>query len=66
MTEQATNIYWHDTVISKEDRHQLNNHKSCTVWFTGLSGSGKSTLANAVAKRLHELQVRTYVLDGDN
>ncbi|MDQ0256606.1 adenylylsulfate kinase [Evansella vedderi] len=62
----AKNIFWHDTAVTKADRQQLNNHKSCTVWFTGLSGSGKSTLANAVAKRLHELEVRTYVLDGDN
>ncbi|MDG5787837.1 adenylyl-sulfate kinase [Evansella sp. AB-P1] len=67
MTQQAaTNIYWHDTAITKEDRQKLNNHKSCTIWFTGLSGSGKSTLANAVENRLHELGTRSYVLDGDN
>jgi adenylylsulfate kinase len=36
------------------------------VWFTGLSGSGKSTLAHAVEEKLHALECRTFVLDGDN
>ena len=36
------------------------------LWFTGLSGSGKSTLAHAVEKRLYQMNMRTYVLDGDN
>ncbi|WP_025026238.1 adenylyl-sulfate kinase [Caldalkalibacillus mannanilyticus] len=62
----AKNIVWHNATVVKEDRHQLNQHKSCVLWFTGLSGSGKSTLANAVEKRLYELGIRTYVLDGDN
>jgi adenylylsulfate kinase len=62
----ATNIVWHNATVVKEDRHQLNKHKSCVLWFTGLSGSGKSTLANAVEKKLYELGVRSYVLDGDN
>jgi len=60
------NIVWHQSTITKEDRHELNNHKSCVLWFTGLSGSGKSSLANAIDKKLYELSVRSYVLDGDN
>ena len=36
------------------------------MWFTGLSGAGKSTLAHAVEERLHQMQCRTFVLDGDN
>ncbi len=35
------------------------------LWFTGLSGSGKSTLASSFASHLHDLDVRSYVLDGD-
>ncbi|GIP35215.1 adenylyl-sulfate kinase [Paenibacillus sp. J2TS4] len=62
----ANHIIWHSATVTKPDRHRLNRHKSCVLWFTGLSGSGKSTLANAVQKRLHELEKRTYVLDGDN
>ena len=67
MAEQkATNITWHETTVTVEDREQLLNQKGCVVWFTGLSGSGKSTLANAVAHLLHERKHHTYVLDGDN
>lgn len=60
------NIVWHHTTITKEDRRNRNGHHSCVLWFTGLSGSGKSTLANAVSKKLFELGVQNYVLDGDN
>ena len=47
-------------------RNQQNHHKSVVLWLTGLSGSGKSTLAHAVEERLHQMQCRTFVLDGDN
>ncbi|WP_090872007.1 adenylyl-sulfate kinase [Oceanobacillus limi] len=60
------NIIWHPTVVTKKDRHQLNNHKSCVLWFTGYSGSGKSTLANELDCQLYDLGVQSYVLDGDN
>lgn len=36
------------------------------IWFTGLSGSGKSTIANQLERKLHDLKIRTYSLDGDN
>ena len=61
-----SNITWHQSAVTKTDRHQLNRHKSCVLWFTGLSGSGKSTLANAVDHALFGLGFRSYVLDGDN
>lgn len=60
------NIFPFDSTIKSKDRHLLNGHRSGLLWFTGLSGSGKSTLAHAVEARLHELNVRSYVLDGDN
>jgi len=67
MAEQkATNIVWHQGAITREDRTQLNGHRGCTVWLTGLSGSGKSTIAVDLEKRLLERGVRTYILDGDN
>ncbi len=67
MAEQkVSNLTWHDTTVTKQDREELLNQKGCVVWFTGLSGSGKSTLANAVAHLLHERNHHTYVLDGDN
>ncbi len=66
MTQKATNITWHDHHITREELEQLHGHKGATIWFTGLSGSGKSTLANAVAVKLHEMKISTFVLDGDN
>jgi adenylylsulfate kinase len=63
---EGKTIVWHQASVSKAERQALNGHKSCILWFTGLSGSGKSTLANALARALHQRQVRTFVLDGDN
>jgi adenylylsulfate kinase len=67
MAEQrATNIVWHQGAVTRDDREQLNGHKGCTVWLTGLSGSGKSTIAVDLEKRLCERGIRSYILDGDN
>ncbi len=60
------NVIWHKVHVSRTDRARLNNHQSGLVWLTGLSASGKSTIALAVEKKLFDLGVRTYVLDGDN
>ncbi|RIK82760.1 MAG: adenylyl-sulfate kinase [Planctomycetota bacterium] len=59
-------VVWHDHAVSRAAREQLNGHRGCVVWFTGLSGCGKSTVANAVDQKLHQRGVRSYVLDGDN
>ena len=63
---QVTNVVWHETKITRQDRERLLNQKGVVLWFTGLSGSGKSTLANEVAHLLHERGRLAYVLDGDN
>ncbi|MEH7085771.1 adenylyl-sulfate kinase [Neobacillus drentensis] len=63
---KPTNITWHETSISKENRREKNGHGSCALWFTGLSGSGKSTIANAVSNELFRRGISEYVLDGDN
>jgi adenylylsulfate kinase len=60
------NLTWHHSTITKAERRNRNGHHSCVLWFTGLSGSGKSTIANAVSKKLFELGIQNYVLDGDN
>lgn len=59
-------VVWHECLVKRADRNNLNNHKSGLVWFTGLSASGKSTIAHAVEKELYDRGIRTYVLDGDN
>jgi adenylylsulfate kinase len=60
------NIFPFQATVQSSDRHILNGHRSGLLWFTGLSGSGKSTLAHAVESRLHQMGIRSYVLDGDN
>lgn len=60
------NIIKHTYHISREDRNKQNGHSSLVIWFTGLSGSGKSTIANQLEKKLFDLGVKTYSLDGDN
>jgi len=66
MTAQQNNIVWHHATVTRARRESLNKHKSVNLWFTGLSGSGKSTLAHAVEERLHQMNCRTFVFDGDN
>jgi len=63
---KATNITWHESKVTKEDRQKLTKHKSAVLWFTGLSGAGKSTVSVAVEKELHDRGIHTYILDGDN
>ena len=63
---KTPNTIYHNATVTREMRNQLNSHKSAVIWFTGLSGSGKSTLAHSVEEELHNLDCRTFVLDGDN
>ncbi len=60
------NIQWHHATVTRIRREKLNDHKSVTLWFTGLSGAGKSTLAHALEEKLHQMGCLTYVFDGDN
>jgi len=62
----AENTFEQKIDITKVDRSKLKNQKPCVLWFTGLSGAGKSTIANALDKKLHEMGMHTYLLDGDN
>lgn len=59
-------VVWHDHSVNRARREQLNGHRGCVVWFTGLSGSGKSTVANLVDVQLSQAGAHTYLLDGDN
>lgn len=67
MAEQkATNVHWHEGDITRAHREKLMGHKGATLWFTGLSGSGKSTVAVELEGTLHEMDILSYRLDGDN
>jgi adenylylsulfate kinase len=59
-------VIWHETLVSREERHRLNKHRSGLLWLTGLSASGKSTIAHHLEKELFDRNIRAYVLDGDN
>lgn len=63
---KSTNIVWHDSAVTKEKRQIQKKHNSAVLWFTGLSGSGKSSVSVELEKRLYELDVHSYRLDGDN
>lgn len=66
MQPEVSNTDWRRISLNIIDRHELNGHRSCVLWFTGLSGAGKSTLAAAVERKLYSQRIRSYVLDGDN
>ena len=61
-----SNLHFHKHRIPRQLKEDRNQQKSRVIWFTGLSGSGKSTVANATEKLLHDLDIHTYILDGDN
>src|SRR6476469_6622571 len=61
-----TNVHWHEHSVTRQEREQLNGHKGCVIWFTGLSACGKSTVANLVDHKLHKRGQHSFVLDGDN
>ena len=63
---RADNIHWQAIEVDKEARARLKGQRPAVVWFTGLSGAGKSTIANLVERKLHQLGLHTYLLDGDN
>ena len=47
-----SNVVWHNTTVTKNDRNNLLNQKPFLLWFTGLSACGKSTIANIVEQKL--------------
>ena len=62
----ATNVFWQDGVVTREDRIRLLCQTGLTIWFTGLSGSGKTTVAIALEQQLLSQDIASYRLDGDN
>ncbi|HVB15756.1 MAG TPA: adenylyl-sulfate kinase, partial [Stellaceae bacterium] len=63
---RATNIHWHESAISPQQRAHLKGHHPAVLWFTGLSGAGKSTIANRLEQKLLAIGCHTMLLDGDN
>jgi bifunctional enzyme CysN/CysC len=57
----SPNTVRHKSLVTTEDRP-----RGKTLWLTGLSGAGKSSVAMLVERKLLEMGVPAYVLDGDN
>lgn len=66
MTDTEVNLTWHASSVTREERKKQKGHRSFVLWLTGLSGSGKSTLAVALERKLFEMNMSTYIMDGDN
>jgi adenylyl-sulfate kinase len=64
--QKSTNITWHASAITPDQRSALTRVKPAVLWFTGLSGCGKSTLAMALEHALISRGHLAFVLDGDN
>lgn len=63
----STNLHpTFDRMLPREARETLLGQRGLVVWLYGLSGSGKSTLAHLLERRLHEDEIFTKLLDGDN
>lgn len=63
--ERESEVTRHAFAVDRSRREQLNGVRSVVVWLTGLPGSGKSTIADEVEKRLFDLGIRSFTLDGD-
>ncbi len=63
----ATNVHpVADKLLPRTEKERLLRQRGRVFWLCGLSGSGKSTLAAGLERRLHEGDVASVVLDGDN
>jgi adenylyl-sulfate kinase len=62
----SPNVTWQAGCLHRSQRWRAVDGCGATVWFTGLPSSGKSTFAAAIERRLVELGLNAYVLDGDN
>jgi adenylylsulfate kinase len=62
----TSNIVWHQSRLTPEQRAAHLGQAGAVVWLTGLSGSGKSTIAMALEQQLVAAGRFAYVLDGDN
>jgi len=66
-TNNPSNITYHASALTRQERSTLRNQRGLTIWLTGLSASGKSTIAVELEHQLlHDRNVHAYRLDGDN
>ena len=63
---QATNLSWHEALLTREERWGWLRVRGGTLWLTGLPASGKSTLAAALERVLVLQGIHAVRLDGGN
>ena len=63
--ERESDVTRHAFAVDRSRREHLNGVRGVVVWLTGLPGSGKSSIADEVEKRLFDLGIRSFTLDGD-
>ncbi len=61
-----TLVHPHRSLVDGEERRERTGQKPVTVWLTGLPASGKSTVAFALERKLFDMGLLPYVLDGEN
>ncbi len=61
-----TLVHPHRSLVDGEERRERTGQKPVTIWLTGLPGSGKSTVAFALERKLFDMELLPYVLDGEN
>ena len=42
MSDEKVHLHWHDHSVTRDKRQQLNGHKGCVIWFTGLSAAARA------------------------
>ena len=52
--------------LIKNNIQKYSHSKYPCLWFTGLPSSGKSSIAEQLGKKLDKLNIKYYILDGDN
>lgn len=52
--------------VKKRILQNFEHSKYNCLWFTGLPASGKSSIAEALGRKLEKLNIKYYILDGDN
>ncbi|MCK6547128.1 sulfate adenylyltransferase subunit CysN [Myxococcota bacterium] len=64
--DRAAGLTKHASVVGGEERAKKLGHEAAVVWLTGLPRAGKTTISQALERRLFDLGVLPYVLDGEN
>lgn len=63
---KSDHLSWSVSTVDRVMRQKQFGHAGMVLWLTGLSGSGKSTIARGLESLLHERDMATMILDGDN